>query len=80
MLTAYIRAAMGKSLYEIVEDDGSYYGEIPALPGAWANAVTLEACRQELESVLEGWLLLSIADHSPIPEIDGNRVEIRAVA
>lgn len=80
MLTAYIRAAMGKSRYEIVEDDGSYYGEIPALPGAWANAVTLEACRQELESVLEGWLLLSIADHSPIPEIDGNRVEIRAVA
>jgi hypothetical protein len=26
--------------------------------------------------VLEGWLLLSIADHSPIPDIDGNRIEI----
>lgn len=80
MLTAYIRAAMRQARYEIVEDDGSFYGEIPAIPGVWANAKTLEACREELESVLEGWVLFSIADHSPIPEIDGNRIEIREVA
>jgi predicted RNase H-like HicB family nuclease len=80
MLTSYIRAAMRQARYEIVEDDGSFYGEIPAVPGVWANGATLEACREELESVLEGWLLLSVADHSPIPEIDGNRIEIREVA
>ncbi len=80
MLTSYIRAAMRRARYEIVEDDGSFYGEIPAIPGVWAHAETLEACREELESVLEGWVLLSVADHSPIPEIDGNRVEIREVA
>ena len=80
MLTAYLRAAMRHARYEIIEDDGSFYGEIPAIPGAWANARTLEACREELESVLEGWVLVSIADHSPIPEIDGNRIEVRAVA
>lgn len=80
MLTSYIRAAMRQARYEIVADDGSFYGEIPALPGVWANATTLEACREELESVLEGWLLLSVADHDPIPEIDGNRIEIREVA
>jgi hypothetical protein len=34
----------------------------------------LEICREELEGVLEGWLLLSIADHSVIPEIDGIRL------
>src|ERR1019366_18360 len=55
-------------------------GDIPAIPGVWANAKTLEACREELESVLEGWVLLSIADHSPIPDIDGKRLEIREVA
>jgi len=71
---------MHKASYQIVEDDGSFYGEIPPIPGVWANATSLEACREELESVLEGWLLLSIADHSPIPEIDGNRIEIREVA
>jgi len=80
MLTSYIRAAMRQARYEIIEDDGSFYGEIPAIAGIWANAPTLEACREQLESVLEGWLLLSVADHSPIPEIDGNRIEIREVA
>ena len=55
MLTSYIRAAMHQARYEIVEDDGSFYGEIPAIRGIWANAQTLEACREELESVLEGW-------------------------
>jgi predicted RNase H-like HicB family nuclease len=80
MLTSYIRAAMRHARYEIVEDDGSFYGEIPAIPGVWTNAKTLESGREELESVLEGWLLLSIADHSAIPEIDGNRIESREVA
>ena len=80
MLTSYIRAAMRQARYEIVEDYRSFYGHIPAIPGVWANAKTLEACREELESVLEGWVLLSIADHSPIPDIDGNRLEISDVA
>ena len=47
MLTSYIRAAMRQARYEIVEDDGSFYGDIPAIPGVWANAKTLEACREE---------------------------------
>src|ERR1035438_8342307 len=51
MLTAYLRAAMRQARYEIVEDDGSFYGDIP---GVRANSKTLEACREELESVLEG--------------------------
>lgn len=50
------------------------------VPGVWDNADILEACREELESVLEGRLLLSVADHSPIPEIDGNHIQIREVA
>ena len=40
MLTSYIRAAMRQARYEIVEDDGSFYGDIPAIPGVWANAKT----------------------------------------
>ena len=80
MLTAYIRAAMRQARYEIIEDDGSFHGAIPPIPGVWANAKNLEACREELESILEGWLLLSIADHSVIPEIDGIRLDIRQVA
>ncbi len=80
MLNSYIRAAMRRARYEIVEEDGSFYGEIAEIPGVWANAKILELCREELESVLEGWLLVSIADHSPIPDIDGIRIEVRQIA
>jgi hypothetical protein len=29
MLREYIRGALGQARYEILEDDGTYYGEIP---------------------------------------------------
>ncbi len=67
MLIEYINAALAKAKYEIVEDDGSIYGYIPRLKGVWANATTLEACRDELTSVLEGWILVGtrFGDKSP---------------
>lgn len=67
MLTKYIRAAMGKARYEILPDDGSFYGEIVGLNGVCANADTLEECRDELEEVLEGWILLRVSLHFPLP-------------
>jgi predicted RNase H-like HicB family nuclease len=69
VLTAYIRAAMRHVNYEILEDEGSFYGQIPECPGVWATAGTLEACREELESVLEGWLLLGLRMGHPIPPV-----------
>jgi predicted RNase H-like HicB family nuclease len=80
MLSQYIRAAMRRAKYEILPDDGQYYGEVPGLQGVYAHAPTLEACREELEEVIEDWMLLSVAEHIPIPEIDGIEVRIREVA
>jgi predicted RNase H-like HicB family nuclease len=71
MLTDYIKAAMRHAQYEILEDDGTFYGHIPECQGAWANEDTLEACREELRSALEDWLLLGIVLGHPIPVIDG---------
>lgn len=71
MLTKYIQAAMHHAHYEILPDDGTIYGEIPCLQGVWANADTVEACREELREVLEDWLLLKITDHDPLPTVDG---------
>lgn len=53
MLANYIRTAMKKAHYEILLDDGTFYGEIPGFDGVWANADTLEECRDELVEVLE---------------------------
>lgn len=80
MLTKYIRAAMDGATYEILADDGTFYGQIPSLNGVWANAKSLEACRDELEEVLEDWILVRISEHLPIPAIDGIELAVKEVA
>lgn len=71
MLTNYIHAAMRQATYEILADDSSFYGELLGFQGVWANAPTLEACREELQSALEDWLLVRISDHFPLPVVGG---------
>jgi len=80
MLTAYIRAAMSKAKYEILPDNGSYYGEIPGFQGVYANSATLEACRDELESTLEDWILFRVSRNLPLPEAGGVKLEVAQVA
>lgn len=70
MLTDYIKAAMHRAKYEIIQDDNPFFGEIPECQGVWANAATLEACRDELQSVLEGWIILGLRLGHQIPIID----------
>ncbi len=67
MPTAYIQAAMRHARYEILPDDGSYYGEIPGFRGVLANAHTLEDCREELQSVLEDWILVRVSKNLRLP-------------
>ena len=80
LLTDYIRAAMHRAKYEILEDDGTFYGEIPGFQGVYANADTLEACREELEEVLEGWILLRTSEHLKLPVVDGIDLTIKQPA
>jgi predicted RNase H-like HicB family nuclease len=51
MLIQYIKAAMRRVQYELLEDDGTFFGRIEGLKGVWANATTLEACREEWEKL-----------------------------
>ena len=80
MLTDYINAALRHARYEILSDDGSYYGEIPELPGVWANAETLEACREELREALESWITLGLARQHKLPPIDDVEVIVEAAS
>jgi predicted RNase H-like HicB family nuclease len=70
MLTSYIYAAMRLAKYEILED-GTYYGEIPGFEGVWANAALLDACREELQSTLEDWLILGLRMRHVLPVVAG---------
>ncbi|MDQ3087200.1 MAG: type II toxin-antitoxin system HicB family antitoxin [Acidobacteriota bacterium] len=80
MLSQYIQAAMRQAKYEILPDDGSFYGEIPEFQGVWANAETLEDCREELVEVLEGWIFLHLADNTPLPVVNGLELSIEKVS
>ena len=80
MIREYIAAAMKRGRYEILPDDGSYYGEIPGFEGVYANAPQLEDCRDLLEEILEEWLLLRISRGHAVPTIDGLDLAIKESA
>jgi len=74
MLTDYIKAAMKKAKYKMIEDPNPFFGEVPELPGVWANAATLEDCRDELQEVVEGWIIVSLQLGHDIPVL--NRINL----
>jgi len=77
MLTEYIKAAMSKAKYEILQDDNSYYGEIPGFDGVYSNSQNLEDCRNQLEEILEEWIFLKISRNLDLPVVDGLELAIK---
>jgi predicted RNase H-like HicB family nuclease len=71
MLAEYIDKAMEQAIYEIIEDEGAFWGEIPGLQGVWAGHTTLEGCRRELREALGDWLALRLRLGLPIPVVAG---------
>ncbi len=66
MFSSFIEKKMQSATYKLLKD-GSFFGEIPGLNGVWANAKQLEACRKELQEVLEDWVLLKVRSRERIP-------------
>ena len=71
MLASYIDAAMEIAAYEIIEDDASYWGEIPGFQGVWARHKSLPGCQRELREALSDWLALRLRLGLEIPELVG---------
>ncbi|BAZ23756.1 hypothetical protein NIES4073_46450 [Kalymmatonema gypsitolerans NIES-4073] len=69
MLKNYIQAALHWATYELL-DDGTFYAEILGLQGLYANAPTLEACREELKDSLEEWIVLGLQLGHSLPVLD----------
>lgn len=75
MITEYIRAALSKANYEIIDDGEPYYGEVPGLSGVWATGKTLEECRNNLEEVIDGWIIIRLRKGLYIPPIGEYKIE-----
>lgn len=80
MLLEYIQAGLRHAKYEILQDDGSYYGEISECKGVYSNAETLEDCREQLREVLEEWVLFRVHRKLALPVLNGIELTIKEVA
>jgi predicted RNase H-like HicB family nuclease len=76
MFAEYIKAAMEKATYEIIDDPEPFYGEIPEIQGVWASGKTLEACRDDLMSALEDWIAFRLRTGRSIPSIGGTSISV----
>ena len=69
MLTNYIHHVMRHAHFELMEN-GQFYGSIPGFQGVWSEGTTLEACRDELIEVLEGWMIVRLRCGEDVPVMD----------
>ena len=79
MLTNYINSALRRANYEILSDN-TFYGEISGFRGVYANAASLEECREQLREVLEGWIVLGLRLGHALPVVDGVALAIEKEA
>ena len=70
MLTAYIHAAMREARYEMMED-GRFFAVVSPCEGLWADGNTLEGAREQLQDVLEDWILIKARHGDIFPVIAG---------
>ncbi len=76
MLRKYIEEALHRASYDKLED-GTFCAEVPGLQGVLANADTLEVCRQQLEEVIEEWVLVRVAKGLTVPKLGGIELRVR---
>ena len=74
MIREYIEIALKHARYEMIEDEDPFYGEVAELQGVWASGKTLEECRERLEDIIDGWILVRLSRGLPIPEIGGVQI------
>jgi len=61
---------MAQARFEKLED-GTFVGRVPKCKGVIAFGKTLRECREELQSVMEDWIVLGLKMGHKLPVIDG---------
>jgi predicted RNase H-like HicB family nuclease len=76
MFCEYIQAAISKAVYEVIDDEEPYYGEVPELKGVWATGKNPEECHENLKTAIEDWIAFSLRFNLPIPAIEGQTIKV----
>jgi predicted RNase H-like HicB family nuclease len=75
VIRSYLDHALRRARYTQLED-GTYCAEVRGLRGVIATGATIETCRADLESVVEEWILVRVANGLPVPSLDGARIRV----
>ncbi|MEK7126077.1 MAG: type II toxin-antitoxin system HicB family antitoxin [Patescibacteria group bacterium] len=67
MIQNFIDTFLSQASYEMIDGGKRFYAEIKPLRGVWATGHTLEECRTNLLSSLEGWLIFRLRNRLHIP-------------
>ncbi len=68
ILSGYLNQAMAHAVYDKLED-GTFAGRVPPCKGVVAFGSSLRACEDELQSMLEDWILVGLKLGHPLPVI-----------
>ena len=68
MIQDFLTSNLNKADYEMIDGGKRFYGEIKGLRGVWAVGKTLEECRRNLVTTIEGWLIVRLKKNLPIPQ------------
>lgn len=66
-ITQYIENLLHKAEYEYDEKTKSWCASVKDLPGAYAQADTVEQVREELAEVIEDYILVSLREKHSLP-------------
>jgi len=82
MIQDYITTNLSKASYEMIDDGQKFYAEVKGLRGVWAIGRTLEECRNNLMSTIEGWLIVRLKKGLPIPhfKIPSGHISVKKYA
>ncbi|MEK7114034.1 MAG: type II toxin-antitoxin system HicB family antitoxin [Patescibacteria group bacterium] len=67
MIQNFIDTFLSQASYEMIDGGKKFYAEIKPLRGVWATGKTLEECRTNLLSALEGWLIFRLRNRLTVP-------------
>lgn len=66
-IAQYIENFLRRAEYEYDEKTRSWCANVKELPGAYAQANTIEETREQLAEVIEDYILISLQEKHPLP-------------
>ncbi len=66
-INSYIEKLLKKANYEYDKKTKSWCASVDILPGAYAQADTVEEVRNQLAEVIEDYILVSLAEKQKLP-------------